>query len=114
MHNLSTTSLDFSPDGRTMVTSGYDGSVRLWDFSNPADPRLFRSSLVPPDSTGWMLRFHPGGDYLIGASKDGRRRLWDLNEQRVIDRICTITGTLMTPDLWERHLPFLPYRPPCG
>jgi len=35
--------LDFTPDGRTLVSLGYDKVVRLWDVSDPAAPRLDRS-----------------------------------------------------------------------
>ncbi|MFE7796182.1 hypothetical protein [Nocardia sp. NPDC057440] len=112
-HNLSIVSMDFSRDGRTLATSGTDGSVRLWDFSDRTHPRPIGSSVAPPGVSPWVVRFHPHGSFLAAASKDGARRLWDLDLPHAIDRICTVAGTAMTPELWQRYLPQLPYRPPC-
>ncbi|MFD0365852.1 NACHT and WD repeat domain-containing protein [Nocardia sp. GCM10030253] len=113
-HNLSISSIDFSPDGKTLATGGNDGPVRLWDFTDRTRPRPLSSSIAPPGTTAWLLGFHPQGNYLAAVGKDGARRLWDLNEQHAIDRICRISRTVLTPDLWQRYLPQLPYDPPCA
>ncbi|WP_330252364.1 NACHT and WD repeat domain-containing protein [Nocardia sp. NBC_00565] len=113
-HNLAIISTSFSPDGKIMATSGNDGSVRLWDFSDRRHPRLLSSSIAPPGTNVWFIQFRPQGDYLSASSSGGERRLWDLDEQHAIERICHATATLMTPELWQRYLPQLSYRPPCG
>ncbi|MFE9325628.1 AAA family ATPase [Nocardia sp. NPDC052278] len=112
-HNLAIISTSFSPDGKTLATSGNDGMVRLWDFTDRRHPRLVSSSIAPPGPNVWFIQFHPQGDYLSASSSGGERRLWDLDEQHAIERICHATATLMTPELWQRYLPQLSYRPPC-
>ena len=37
-----------SADGRTAVSGGYDGTVRVWDLTGTAPPRLL------PGHTGWV------------------------------------------------------------
>ncbi|WP_433713595.1 AAA family ATPase [Nocardia sp. CA-084685] len=112
-HNLAIISTSFSPDGKTMATSGNDGSVRLWDFTDRRHPRLISSSIAPPGPNVWFIQFHPQGDYLSASSSGGERRLWDMDDRHAIERICHATATLMTPELWRRYLPQLPYHPPC-
>ncbi|MEV5837354.1 NACHT and WD repeat domain-containing protein [Nocardia sp. NPDC052112] len=111
-HNLAIISTSFSPDGTIMATSGNDGSVRLWDFTDRRHPRLLSSSIAPFGPNVWFIQFRPQGNYLSASSSDGARRLWDLDERHAIERICR--ATLMTPELWQRHLPQLTYRPPCA
>ena len=58
--------LDFTPDGRTLVSLGDDKVVRLWDVSDPASPRLDRS---------FRLQIGPGHEgklYAGDVSPDGR------------------------------------------
>jgi WD40 repeat protein len=58
--------LDFTPDGRTLISLGDDKVVRLWDVSDPASPRLDRSL---------RLQIGPGHEgklYAGAVSPDGR------------------------------------------
>ncbi|WP_330183280.1 hypothetical protein OHB26_06275 [Nocardia sp. NBC_01503] len=112
-HSQMLISLVFSSDGRTMATSSADGSVQLWEFADRAHPRRIGAPLIEPGSIPWTLAFPPNDHHLIGVGEGGAIRLWDLTEQTAVDRVCAITGKLWTPELWQRYLPQLPYRPPC-
>ncbi|MFD0365847.1 NACHT and WD repeat domain-containing protein [Nocardia sp. GCM10030253] len=111
--NLDISSFDLDPYGRTVVTSGENASVRLWDFSAPARPKPMGPSVVPPGIDYSNLRFTPDGEHLSGTADDGTLRFLDLDEQHAIDRVCNTTRGLLTPELWRQHLPELSYRPPC-
>ena len=72
--------LALSPDGRTLVTAGCDGDVRVWDMDSGL--------------TSKILKGHKGQVYTLAMSPDGRRvlsggsdkilRLWDVGEGRLI------------------------------
>ncbi len=51
----------FSPDGKTLIASGMDGSLRLWD------PRTGKERRCLPDAAGSCLAFSPDGARLAVA-----------------------------------------------
>lgn len=59
-------SIDFSPDGTKLVTSGRDGAVRLFDVKTGS--LLKAAQLEEPLSS---VAFHPSGRYVVAGSAEG-------------------------------------------
>ncbi len=74
-HNGAVYHAGFSPDGRTIVSCGQDGTVRFWDFATGAPLRM----IPGPDQAGEVnsAEFSPDGRLVATASDDGKLRLWD-------------------------------------
>ncbi|MEV0846395.1 WD40 repeat domain-containing protein [Streptomyces sp. NPDC049954] len=70
----------FSPDGQLLATASYDRTVRLWDVSDPDQPRPLGRPLA--GHTSWVSTavFSPDGTTLASASDDGTIRLWDVRD----------------------------------
>ena len=70
-------SLDISPDNRTMVTIGCqaDAKVQLFDFETGELQR----QLAPHDLCGNAVRFNPSGQYVVTASEDESVRFYDVS-----------------------------------
>ncbi|WP_435593185.1 NACHT and WD repeat domain-containing protein [Nocardia sp. bgisy118] len=111
--SLSVDRISFAADSRSAVITGGDSRITLWDLTDHANPRQVGAPIAPPrDGENWTAQFLPHGNHLVISG--GGLRVWDLDISHAIDRICNVTGSLLTEDLWQRHLPQLPYRPPCS
>jgi WD40 repeat protein len=63
----------FSPDGQTVLTTGKDGTIRLWDVAT-ARPR---GAPMRQEGTIRAAVFSPDGKTVVTAGDDQTARLWD-------------------------------------
>ena len=82
-----------------------DGTVRLWDVADPAQPRPLGQPLTGSTAAVDSLAFSPDGHTLASGSGDGTTRLWNLNVQYAIDRICATAGRPHAPAVERVHPP---------
>ena len=77
----SITSMTFSPDGHTLASGDDEGVVRLWEVTDPANPRLLGQPLSNGDDAAIEAAvFSPEGKTLASGSDDGTVRLWDVGD----------------------------------
>src|SRR5439155_23346529 len=70
----------FSPDGRQVVTSSYDGTARVWD-SDTGEP------MSPPlkhDDAIWPAEFSPDGQLVLTPSSHKSVRVWDTQSGQLL------------------------------
>ncbi|MCG5217901.1 WD40 repeat domain-containing protein [Streptosporangium sp. KLBMP 9127] len=109
-HTNTVNGLAYSPDGRTLASASTDHTVRLWHTTG----RQPAATLTGHTDTVWAAAF-TSGNHLVtaGGDGDGVARIWDLDTGRVSRRICALAHPRITQAEWARHLPGVPYRPPC-
>ena len=66
--------LDFSPDGKTLASAGYDRTVKLWTLGATVKPAL---TLKDHSDAVYALKFHPEGKLLATGSADRTVKIWD-------------------------------------
>jgi hypothetical protein len=67
-------SLDWSPDGATILTGHEDGAIRGWDAHSGEE----RTTLTGHTGMVFDAVFSPDGRRIASASEDGTVRLWDI------------------------------------
>jgi WD40 repeat protein/tRNA A-37 threonylcarbamoyl transferase component Bud32 len=80
----------FSPDNRTVVTAGADGTARLADATTGrAGPVLWHSGPV------LVAAFNPAGDLVLTGSEDTSARLWEARAGKPVGRPLAHDGAVM-------------------
>ena len=73
-HSQSITSAAFSPDGRSVITTAWDGEAKIWDAqSGQQIGNALRHGKVIHSAA-----FSPNGMKLVTASDDGTARIWEI------------------------------------
>ncbi len=77
-------SVAFHPDGGRVASSGWDGTVRVWDATNgrPAPPLPYPFSRPLNYKVVSGVAFHPNGELLAACGRDGGIQFWDLSTSR--------------------------------
>jgi type II secretory pathway pseudopilin PulG len=117
-------SVAFAPDMPTLATGSADGTVILWDLTDPTRPRRIGDPLTGHTNVVHSVAFAPDGPTLATGSSDGSDGsdgsaiLWDLAGQYslredVLGRACSITQGGLDPAEWARSIQGLDYEDSC-
>src|SRR5207248_384760 len=68
------TGLTFTPDGRTLCSSSYDGTIRVWDAARGVERAVLRGHTREV----LAVALTPDGKVLASGGLDGTVRLWDV------------------------------------
>ena len=76
----------FSSDGKYVLTSGADGTARLWDVATGTEVRRFtgHTNMVRD------VAFSPDGKYILTASHDTTARLWFTDYRNTLRYVCSL------------------------
>lgn len=91
-HTDEVRSLTPSPSGRTLVSTGKDGRVILWDFGAPARVQQLGPSLEGHSGPVWAAAYTPDGLTLATAGTDGQVHVWDVADRGHPNRLTTLTA----------------------
>jgi WD40 repeat protein len=87
-----TTALEWSPDGKSLITASYDGVIRVWDVA----ARRVVQELKGHAGTVWTLAISADGRTLASGGEDKTVKLWDLAKATLLK---TLSGHSM--NIWK-------------
>lgn len=73
-HTAAIRALDFSNDGRLLLSGGHDNTLRIWDVASGGSVKALRGH-------GRWVRdcaFSPDAQFIVSAGHDGLAKLWDV------------------------------------
>ncbi|WP_221323666.1 AAA family ATPase [Actinoplanes sp. L3-i22] len=79
-------SIEFSPDGRTLASTEFNGRVHLWDTGSHA----LAATLTGHGSRSNALAFSPDSKLLASAGFDWTFGVWRLDDAQVLSDLCQI------------------------
>jgi WD40 repeat protein len=103
-HSLLVTSVDFSPDGRRVVSGSGDNIIRIWDVGNKERKPTGYSEAVLHNALAWIrnagtgkkgrklkghsdmvnsVAFSPDGKRVVSGSNDNSVRIWNVAKGRI-------------------------------
>ena len=101
-------SVAFSPDGKTLVGSGY-ATIFVWDVAT----RQFLGQMSTTTSSVSSIAFGADGKILASGSVDGTITFWDMEPQSWIEKTCQRAGRNFTHAEWAQYFPNVKYRLTC-
>src|SRR5262249_3229651 len=76
-HTWPVARLAFTPDGKTLISGGYDNTIKLWDWDGKAQPKERVTITVGEGQGIYDMALSPDGKTLVVAS-EGTVKLWDV------------------------------------
>ncbi|WP_426531805.1 hypothetical protein [Bradyrhizobium sp. McL0615] len=73
-HKRQINTLQFSPDGLTLLSGSDDGTLRIWDLNSKVSLRTYDANAGPVRTA----EFSSDGKKVLSLSDDGVARLWDV------------------------------------
>jgi hypothetical protein len=99
----------FTPDERSLLTYGLDGTVRIWNLEDPlSDPVV-----LPHEFEVRAVRLSENGQWLIADTSEAVY-LWQWDIQDVRNLACRLVGRDLTPEEWRKYAGSNEYKETCS
>jgi WD40 repeat protein len=114
-HEGNVTGVAFNKQGTILATSGFDGTVRLWDLEfgeMQTDPNSSEALSILTDQSLPLegVDFSPDGRYVVSAGEDGLLRVFAVSIEDLMALARSRLSRGFTEDECQTYL----HKPTCG
>lgn len=104
--------VEWLPDGRTVVSTGGEGMVTLYDVERG----LVRATLPasPRERKAFTYLLRVNEDAVTAVAGEHRGVVYPLDPGEWLRKACAVVGRDLSEDEWSAYLPERPYRRTCG
>ncbi|MEG4419922.1 WD40 repeat domain-containing protein, partial [Microcoleus sp. LAD1_D5] len=97
-HSEGVISVAFSPDGKTLASASYDGTIKVWNLQSQKPI----ATLAGHSEGVISVAFSPDGKTLASASDDKTIKVWNLQSQKPIATLAghstSVESVAFSPD----------------
>ena len=113
MHAEPISDVEWLPDNNTVVTTGRDEMVSMYDVERDlVRGRGLPASTRPGD--GYTFLLPSPTDEVVVLNEGGPGHRYPIDPEGWLALACEVAGRDLTQAEWDRYLPDTPYRPVCG
>jgi WD40 repeat protein len=76
-HSARITSVIITPDGKNIISSSYDKTIKIWDV----DKQIIKKTIDAHTARINQIAISPDGKFIASASDDKSIKLWPLNKE---------------------------------
>jgi len=108
-HQSRVNSVAFSDNNKMLAAASYDGTVQMWQVSNPDELPIVMEDDANKESNNrgyyvWDVDFSPDSEYLITGTNLGTLKLWPTNPRTLSNELCAQLTRNMNSKEWERYV----------
>ncbi len=111
-HKARITDLNFTPDGKKMISTSFDGNVLLWNMEDLTGPPV-----VLDDHSGFVFSaaVNHNGNYMVSGSSEGDKLIARPTQSAILaGQICSLVKRNMTEEEWRTYVgEDIPYEQTC-
>ncbi len=97
-HDIGVGCLSFSPDGQSLVSGGWEATVRVWNVESGT----LQTEMGRQEYSMWSIRWSPNGKYVVSGDVYGRLHIWDAVAGQPMKSMdghrTTVTSLAFSPD----------------
>ena len=94
-HTSLVLSIAFSPDGKTLASSSYDETIKLWDVDSGTLVTTLSDQSERSDGV-WSVAFSPDGKTLAADSENKTIKLWNVDAGKVMGNFSGHAGAILS------------------
>ncbi len=100
-HSARILDLSYSPDGKQIVTSSYDGTIKIWDAA-----AMNERPVVITEHESWILSvaYSPDGKYIASSGQNGDIYIWPAKADIMANNLCADISRNMTTAEWQTYV----------